>query len=64
MPTLSRRRFCASSSAALSLLAAGDLRALQTPAPSAYTLVAAVDRDRILRLAAQWLPAQPETITS
>jgi hypothetical protein len=55
-----RRRFFALSAAAL---AAHRLPALQPPPASAYSLVAAVDRDRILRLANQWLSTKPQTIT-
>jgi hypothetical protein len=55
-----RRRFCALSAAAL---AAHHLPAIEPPPASAYSLVASVDRDRILRLADQWLPAKPQTIT-
>lgn len=64
MPRLSRRRFCALASSAVAARALAAVPTLTAPAASAYTLVAAVDHDRILRLAGQWLPAQPETITS
>lgn len=57
---LDRRRFCALSA---SVLAASGLPAIEPPAASAYSLVAAVDRDRILRLANQWLGAKPQTIS-
>lgn len=70
MPSFDRRRFCLLSASAL---AARRLPALSLPVPrlsviepppaSAYSLVAAVDRDRILRLANQWLTAKPQTIT-
>lgn len=59
MFTLDRRRFCALTAVAL---ATRRLAAIQPPAASAYSLVAAVDRDRILRLADQWLAAKPQTI--
>ena len=58
--SLGRRRFCLLSAAAL---AARRLPAIEAPPASAYSLVAAVDRDRILRLANQWLTAKPQTIT-
>ena len=56
---LTRRHFLAlSSAAALS-------PAFASPSESsAYKLVAAQDHDRILRLANQWLPEKPQTITS
>jgi hypothetical protein len=57
---LDRRRFCALSAATL---AARRLPAIRIPSIGAYTMVAAVDHDRILRLANQWLPAKPQTIT-
>ena len=57
---IDRRRFCALSAVAF---ACHRLPAIQTPPASAYSLVAAVDRDRILRLASQWLTAKPQTIT-
>jgi hypothetical protein len=57
---LDRRRFCALSAAAL---AAKRLAAIQPPAATAYSLVAAIDRDRILRLANQWVSAKPQTVT-
>ena len=60
MPLLDRRRFCALSAATL---AAPRLSAIEPPPASAYSLVAAVDRDRVLRLANQWLTAKPETVT-
>ncbi|HXS13506.1 MAG TPA: alginate lyase family protein [Acidobacteriaceae bacterium] len=60
MPKLDRRCFCALSAAAF---AAKRLPAIELPPASAYSLVAAVDRDRILRLANQWLSAKPQTIT-
>ena len=60
MSRFDRRRFCALSAAAF---AATRLPAIQPPPASAYSLVAAVDHDRILRLANQWLTAKPETIT-
>jgi hypothetical protein len=65
LPTLDRRRFC-TLSAATALASSARLHASQfaLPVPGPYTLVAAIDRDRILRLAAQWLSAKPETITS
>ncbi len=59
MSKFDRRRFCALSAAAF---AAHRLPAIVPPPASAYSLVAAVDRDRILRLANQWLPAKPQTI--
>jgi hypothetical protein len=57
---LDRRSFCTLSAAAL---AARRLPAIQVPSAGPYVLVAAIDRDRILRLANQWLPAKPQTIT-
>ena len=57
---LDRRRFCALSAATL---AARKLPAIRLPSVGPYALVAAVDHDRILRLANQWLPAKPQTIT-
>jgi hypothetical protein len=57
---LDRRRFCALSAA---VLAARRLPAIEPPPASAYSLVAAVDHDRVLRLANQWLDAKPQTIT-
>ncbi len=61
MPTVDRRRFLAVSAA---LVAAHRLHALEPPpAKEAYKLVATTDRGRILRLANQWLPAKPQTIT-
>jgi hypothetical protein len=57
---IDRRAFCALSAAAF---AAHRLPAIEPPPASAYSLVAAVDHDRILRLANQWLPAKPQTIT-
>lgn len=63
MPHLTRRRFCALSTAAAAAVCR-PLAALTMPPASAYTLVAAVDRDRILRLADHWLPEAPETLTS
>jgi hypothetical protein len=57
---LDRRRFCALSAA---VLAAKRLPAIQPPLASAYSLVAAVDRNRILREASHWLPAKPQTVT-
>lgn len=61
MSTLTRRRFCvlgASAAAVPSLLA----QTAQHEYP--FDMVARVDRARIMRLAAQWLPAKPDTITS
>jgi hypothetical protein len=64
VPKLDRRRFCALSVAtAASLSTSGHLLGLEPPPASAYTLVAAVDRDRILREADHWLSEKPETIT-
>jgi hypothetical protein len=64
LPELNRRRFCALSAAsALYLGSTRRLSALQTPPPGPYTMVAAVDRERILREANHWLPEKPETIT-
>ncbi len=60
MSRIDRRAFCALSAAAF---AAHRLPAIEPPPASAYSLVAAVDHDRILRLANQWLPAKPQTIT-
>jgi hypothetical protein len=58
---LTRRRFLAISSAA----ALSNQVALASPSvSSAYKLVATQDHDRILRLANQWLPEKPQTITS
>ncbi len=59
MFTFDRRRFCALSAAAL---ASRRLPAIEPPPASAYSLVAAVDRDRILRLANQWVSAKPQGI--
>ena len=58
---LDRRRFCFLSAGTL---AAQRLPKIEPPPASAYSLVAAVDRDRILRLANQWVRAKPETITA
>jgi hypothetical protein len=60
VPTIDRRGFCALSAATL---VAHRLTAIQPPPASAYSLVAAVDHDRILRLANQWLSAKPQTVT-
>lgn len=60
MSKFDRRRFCA---LAASSLAAHRLPALEPPPASGYSLVAAVDRDRILGLANLWLTARPETVT-
>ena len=60
VPQLDRRRFCALSAAALT---AHRLPAIEPPPASAYSLVAAVDRDRVMRLANQWIDAKPQTIT-
>ena len=60
VPQLDRRRFCALSAAALT---AHRLHAIEPPPASAYSLVAAVDRDRVMRLANQWVDAKPQTIT-
>lgn len=57
---LDRRRFCLLSVGAF---AARRLQAIEPPPASAYSLVAAVDRDRILQLANQWVTAKPQTIT-
>lgn len=59
MSKFDRRRFCALSAA---VLAEHRLPAIVPPPASAYSLVAAVDRDRVLRLANQWLSAKPQTI--
>jgi hypothetical protein len=56
---LDRRRFCALSAATL---AADRLSAIEPPPAGAYSLVAAIDRNRILRLANLWLTAKPQTI--
>ncbi|HEV2578447.1 MAG TPA: alginate lyase family protein [Acidobacteriaceae bacterium] len=65
MSSLGRRRFCLLSAAALAArrLPAHRLSVIEPPPASAYSLVAAVDRDRILRLANQWLTAKPQTLT-
>ncbi len=57
---IDRRAFCALSTASL---VAHRLCAIQPPPASAYSLVAAVDHDRILRQANEWLKAKPQTIT-
>ena len=58
---LSRRRFCALSAAA----ALTTQQILAAPKPqSPFTMVAAVDHDRVLLLAERWLSQQPQTITS
>jgi hypothetical protein len=57
---IDRRRFCA---LAASAAVTHRLPAIEPPPASAYSLVAAVDRDRILRLANQWVTAKPETVT-
>jgi hypothetical protein len=57
---LDRRRFCALSAA---VFAANRLPAIEPPRATAYSLVAAVDHDRILRLANEWVEAKPQTIT-
>lgn len=57
---LDRRRFCLLSAGTV---AAHQLPALEPPPASAYSLVAAVDRDRILGLANLWLTARPQTVT-
>lgn len=64
MSQLTRRRFCALS-AATAIASGAHLSASQLALPAAgpYTMVAAIDHDRILRLANQWLTAKPETIT-
>ncbi|HEY4355766.1 MAG TPA: alginate lyase family protein [Acidobacteriaceae bacterium] len=59
--TFSRREFCLLSAATL---VAAPNRAHAEASETAYELVAHTDRKRILRLAAQWLPAQPDTITA
>jgi len=65
LPTVDRRSFCTLSAATLaaSRLGASPLPGIRIPSAGAYTLVAATDHDRILRLANQWLAAKPETIT-
>ena len=58
---LSRRRFCTLSAAA----ALTTQRALAVPKPqSPFTMVSAVDRDRVLRQADHWLSQPPQTISS
>ena len=59
---LNRRKFLALSAAA-AIASQHTLYAL-TPDTAAFKLVAAQDHDRILRLANQWLPEKPQTITS
>lgn len=59
MADLNRRRFVALTSATLAAT-----RLARAAQPTGYQLVAQVDRARILRLAAQWLPAKPDTITA
>jgi hypothetical protein len=58
---LDRRSFCVLTAATLA--AARRLPAIRIPRVGPYAMVAAVDHDRILRLANQWLPAKPQTIT-
>lgn len=60
---LNRRHFCAFSARAAAASALPIAPQLTPPAASAYTLVAAVDRARILRLGDQWLSAKPSTVT-
>jgi len=59
---INRRKFLALSAAA-AIASQHTLYAL-TPDTAAFKLVAAQDHDRILRLANQWLPEKPQTITS
>lgn len=60
LPGLSRREFCAG--AAVSLVAASVPGT--TAAESAYAMVAATDRRRILHAAAEYLPLPVQTITA
>ncbi|HEY5382822.1 MAG TPA: alginate lyase family protein [Acidobacteriaceae bacterium] len=65
MSELNRRNFIALSAATAAFMgSARNLAALQPPKPGPYTLVAAIDHDRILREANHWLPEVPETITA
>jgi hypothetical protein len=59
MLRLTRRRFVALSTTAL----CSQKLTFGQPVPDAYTIVAATDRERILRLANQWLHEPPQTIT-
>ena len=60
MSRIDRRSFCVLSAATL---AARRLPAIRIPPIGPYAMVAAVDHDRIVRLANQWLTAKPQTIT-
>ena len=68
MNSLTRRRFCALSAAWGTTSSPFSQAALPPhaalPHMSAFAMVAAVDRGRVLRLARQWLRLPPETITS
>jgi hypothetical protein len=61
MPTITRRTFITLSTAATALSTPRFAHAASNPN---YNLVAAQDRTRILRLAAQWLGEKPQTITA
>jgi hypothetical protein len=63
MPELNRRHFLALSAATAAWFRSPSLAALQPPPAGAYTMVAAIDRDRILREADHWLTQKPQTIT-
>ena len=60
--TIDRRLFCCVAMAAVAQAAAPRVLAAQTT--PGYSLVASVDRKRILRAAAQYLPLEPQTITA
>ncbi len=64
MQTLDRRRFLTLSTAAALAARSTFAQAPVSPATDAFTMVAVVDRDRILRLAGYWLNEPPQTITS
>jgi hypothetical protein len=62
IPKMNRRLFCSGLMATFAQ-ASPRMFATITKAPG-YALVASIDRDRILRTAAQYLPLSPETITA